>query len=133
MVSCKFVDVNSICHIRCTKDTTCHQMHYEGLFCKLKFDGSVFYYQANKSLSTAFFWNKFNHRVEVPISAIAEVKVGNYLPFAKGLVLKIRSGIRYEKIKTLTPMNITAVPDDIIEELQKLVNKNNLSAQVNVA
>ena len=108
-------------------------MHYEGLFCKLRFDGSVFYYEANKSLSTAFFWNKFNHRVEIPISAIAEMKVGNYLPFAKGLTLKIRSGMRYEKIKTLTPMNITAVPDHIIIGLQELIDKNNHATQASVA
>ena len=129
----RFVLVNSICHIVAPSVRSETKMHYEGLFCKIKFDESIFMYSANKSLSTAFFWNRFNHRVEIPINAIIEMKVGNYKPFAKGLVLKIRSDMRYEKTKTLTPMNITAVPDHILETLQKLIDKNNEQAHVNVA
>lgn len=99
-------------------------MHYEGIFCRLVFDEAVLTYTASKPASAAFFWGKFNHRVEVPVNTIIDMKVDSYLPFGKGLTLKIKSGYRYEKVKTLTPMNITAVPNRVIKELQSLVEKN---------
>jgi len=104
-------------------------MQYEGLFCKMRWDGSVFYYAANKPLSTALFWSKYNHRIEIPISAIIEMKVSSVLPFSKGLTLKIRSGLRYEKVKTLDPMNITGVPEEVIQALQQLIDKSNQQNQ----
>ena len=99
-------------------------MHYDGIFCRLVFDESVFSYTASKSASAAFFWSKFNNRVEVPVNAIIGMKINSYLPYGKGLTLKIKSGYRYEKVKTLTPMNITAVPDRVLNSLRTLVEKN---------
>ena len=99
-------------------------MHYEGIFCRLVFDESVLSYTSSKSANAALFWGKFNHRVEVPVNAIIDMKIDSYLPFGRGLTLKIKSGYHYEKVKTLTPMNITAVPNRVIKELQSLVEKN---------
>ena len=107
-------------------------MEYEGLFCKMRFDGTVFYYEATKSLSTALFWNRFNARVEIPISAIIDLKVSSYLPFSTGMIMRIRSGLHYEKVKTLTPMNITAVPDHVIEKLRQQVKKSNSQTRTRV-
>ena len=108
-------------------------MHYEGLFCKMTCDGSVFYYQANKPLSTALFWNKFNHRIEIPLSAVIDMKVSSVLPFSKGLTFKIRSGLHYEKVKTLNPMNVTGVPEEVLETLRQMIEKTNQQNNSEVA
>ena len=108
-------------------------MHYEGLFCKMTCDGSVFYYEANKPLTKAFFWNKSNSRVEIPVSAVIDMKVSHVLPFSTGLTFKIRSGLNYEKVKTLTPINITGVPEEVIDTLRQMIEKTNQQNRSEVA
>jgi hypothetical protein len=106
-------------------------MLYDGIFCRLEFNESNFSYTFNKRVSPAFFWGKFNSRLEIPISAIVNMQVRTYMPYGKGLVLKIKSGYKYEKTKTLAPINITGVPQPVIDKLQSFLHKGATGAQEN--
>lgn len=99
-------------------------MQYDGIFCRLEFNESNFFYALNKRVAPAFFWGKFNRRLEIPISAIIDMEVRSYMPYGKGLVLKIKSGYHYEKVKTLAPINITGVPDAVIDKLKNMLQHN---------
>ncbi len=101
------------------------EMQYDGIFCRLEFNESNLLYVSNKHMVPAFFWGKFNRRLEIPMSAIIDMQVRSYMPYGRGLVLRIKSGYHYEKIKTLAPINITAVPDAVLDKLRSLLKKNN--------
>lgn len=75
-------------------------------------------------MAPAFFWGKFNRRLEIPMSAIIDMEIRSYMPYGRGLVLRIKSGHNYEKTKTLAPINITAVPDEVLDTLRSMLKKN---------
>lgn len=100
------------------------RMQYDGIFCRLEFNESNLFYASNKRMAPAFFWGKFNRRLEIPMSAIIDMEVRSYMPYGRGLVLKIKSGYHYEKVKTLAPINITAVPDAVLDKLRSILKKN---------
>ncbi|GEM_PF-3443958 len=100
------------------------KMRYDGIFCRLEFNESNLFYASNKRMAPAFFWGKFNRRLEIPMSAILDMEIRSYMPYGRGLVLRIKSGYHYEKIKTLAPINITAVPDAVLEKLRFMLKRN---------
>lgn len=101
------------------------KMQYDGIFCRLEFNESNLFYALNKRMAPAFFWGKFNKRLEIPMSAIIDVETRSYMPYGRGLILRIKSGHNYEKVKTLAPINITGVPDEVLDKLLSTLKKNN--------
>ena len=99
-------------------------MLYKGPLCEIGLNDSNLYYKSTWVFGNSFFQPGFNHNLEVPTSAIISFKVKRHPILGRTVRLKIRSGYRYDRVRTLKPFIITGTPDGFLTHLEEIVAMN---------
>ncbi|MCE7990351.1 MAG: hypothetical protein HEP71_00165 [Roseivirga sp.] len=98
-------------------------MKYNGFSCQLKVTDQLISYKASRVFELLVWMKRFNQRVELPMNIVIGYECRQYMVFLKGVVLYIKTGKNQDKVRKLSPINITFVPKHFRKRLLTNLDK----------